>query len=80
MVVIWQMTMTSLLTIASPNVSTMRGVLIFVVSVFFVTRFVSVMQGIGEVLSVLERLSVVCQTTKTFTQTFCGIVSLLYIA
>jgi hypothetical protein len=47
-VVIWQTTMTSLLDITAQNVVTVREVLVFFISVFFVTRFLSVVQGIGE--------------------------------
>ena len=48
-VFIWQMTMTSLLTITQSNVLVLRMVLIVVVSLFLLTRFVSVFQGLLEV-------------------------------
>jgi hypothetical protein len=47
-VCIWQITLGSLLAIASPNVWTLRGVLIFVVTCFM-KRFISVAQGVMEV-------------------------------
>jgi len=50
-VVIWQVTMTSLLATASANVYTMRGVLLFVITAFFLTRFISVIQGICELVN-----------------------------
>ena len=48
-VVIWQMTLTSLLTIAPTNVWVFRDVMIFVISCFLLTRCISVVQGLFEV-------------------------------